>query len=61
MMALLQGSKVGEIMAVVVRYFGGVKLGTAGKPMMALLQGSKVGEIMAVVVRYFGGVKLGTG
>lgn len=30
MMALLQGSKVGEIMAVVVRYFGGVKLGTGG-------------------------------
>lgn len=30
MMALLQGSNVGEIMAVVVRYSGGIKLGTGG-------------------------------
>lgn len=30
MMALLQGAKVGEIMAVVVRYSGGIKLGTGG-------------------------------
>lgn len=30
MMALLQGCNVGEIMAVVVRYSGGIKLGTGG-------------------------------
>ncbi len=30
MMALLQGCRVGEIMAVVVRYSGGIKLGTGG-------------------------------
>ncbi|PKF61507.1 YigZ family protein [Psychromonas sp. psych-6C06] len=30
MMALLQGSNIGEIMAVVVRYSGGIKLGTGG-------------------------------
>jgi len=30
MMALLQGSNVGQIMAVVVRYSGGIKLGTGG-------------------------------
>lgn len=30
MMALLQGSDIGEIMAVVVRYSGGIKLGTGG-------------------------------
>tara|TARA_R110001583_G_scaffold7720_9_gene37919 strand:- start:3322 stop:3951 length:630 start_codon:yes stop_codon:yes gene_type:complete len=30
MMALLQGSQVGEIMAVVIRYSGGIKLGTGG-------------------------------
>ena len=30
MMALLQGSQIGEIMAVVVRYSGGIKLGTGG-------------------------------
>jgi uncharacterized YigZ family protein len=30
MMALLQGSKIGEIMAVVIRYSGGIKLGTGG-------------------------------
>ena len=30
MMALLQGCHVGEIMAVVVRYSGGIKLGTGG-------------------------------
>ncbi|MEI6895981.1 MAG: YigZ family protein [Psychromonas sp.] len=30
MMALLQGCNIGEIMAVVVRYSGGIKLGTGG-------------------------------
>ena len=30
MMALLQGSHIGEIMAIVVRYSGGIKLGTGG-------------------------------
>lgn len=30
MLAVLQGSDVGEIVAVVVRYFGGTKLGTGG-------------------------------
>ena len=30
MLSLLQGSHVGEIMAVVVRYSGGIKLGTGG-------------------------------
>ena len=30
MMALLQGCQVGEIMAVVIRYSGGIKLGTGG-------------------------------
>ena len=30
MMSLLQGTNVGEIMAVVVRYSGGIKLGTGG-------------------------------
>ena len=30
MLAQLQGSNVGEITAVVVRYFGGIKLGTGG-------------------------------
>jgi uncharacterized YigZ family protein len=30
MMSLLQGTDVGEIMAVVVRYSGGIKLGTGG-------------------------------
>ncbi|PKG40706.1 YigZ family protein [Psychromonas sp. Urea-02u-13] len=30
MMALLQGCHIGEIMAVVVRYSGGIKLGTGG-------------------------------
>ena len=30
MMALLQGCQIGEIMAVVVRYSGGIKLGTGG-------------------------------
>ncbi|WP_448554303.1 YigZ family protein [Thalassotalea montiporae] len=30
MLAMLQGSGVGEVAAIVVRYFGGVKLGTGG-------------------------------
>ncbi|WP_371375520.1 YigZ family protein [Thalassotalea aquiviva] len=30
MLAVLQGSEIGEICAVVTRYFGGVKLGTGG-------------------------------
>lgn len=30
MMALLQGAQIGEIMAVVIRYSGGIKLGTGG-------------------------------
>ncbi|MDN3653054.1 YigZ family protein [Thalassotalea ponticola] len=30
MLAVLQGSQIGEICAVVTRYFGGVKLGTGG-------------------------------
>ncbi len=30
MLAVLQGSHVGEVCAVVVRYFGGTKLGTGG-------------------------------
>ena len=30
MLAVLQGSSIGEVCAVVVRYFGGTKLGTGG-------------------------------
>jgi len=30
MLAALQGSKIGEVSAIVVRYFGGTKLGTGG-------------------------------
>ena len=30
MLAVLQGSQVGEVAAIVVRYFGGIKLGTGG-------------------------------
>ena len=30
MLAVLQGSEIGELAAIVVRYFGGVKLGTGG-------------------------------
>ena len=30
MLAVLQGSDIGEVAAIVVRYFGGVKLGTGG-------------------------------
>ncbi len=30
MLAVLQGSKIGEVCAIVVRYFGGKKLGTGG-------------------------------
>jgi len=30
MLAVLQGSKIGELCAVVIRYFGGTKLGTGG-------------------------------
>lgn len=30
MLAMLQGRNVGEVVAVVVRYFGGIKLGTGG-------------------------------
>ncbi|AEY00125.1 hypothetical protein GU3_01840 [Oceanimonas sp. GK1] len=44
MLAQLQGSGIGEITAVVVRYFGGIKLGTGG---LVRAYGSSVGGALA--------------
>jgi len=46
MLAVLQGSEVGQVAAIVVRYFGGVKLGTGG---LQRAYGGSVREALTVL------------
>ncbi|CAG8999511.1 MAG: IMPACT family member YigZ [Candidatus Celerinatantimonas neptuna] len=48
-LAQLRGSGLGYICAVVVRYFGGVKLGTGG---LVRAYGSSVGQALDLVIRH---------
>lgn len=48
MLAQLMGSGVGEVCAVVVRYYGGIKLGTGG---LVRAYGSGVQQALQALVR----------
>ena len=48
MLAVLQGSGLGDIVAVVTRYFGGTKLGTGG---LVRAYGDAVKEVLAILPR----------